>query len=71
MPHNDFDASREKRMAQMCRIKNGFDPPVCAVHNLPLVRIRVSIDRNAPSLGEISCLRCPASHAIVSDRLGF
>jgi len=51
-------------MAQECFKKKGSDPPVCGVHNVRLIETRVPIDANAPHLGEITCLRCPAGNFI-------
>jgi hypothetical protein len=54
-------------MAEQCFKKKGSNPPVCGVHNVPLVQNRISIDPLAPGLGHITCFRCPVSHAIVLD----
>jgi hypothetical protein len=54
-------------MAEQCFRKKGSIPPVCGVHNVPLVQSHVSIDRNSPGLGEVTCLRCPVSRFVALD----
>ena len=54
-------------MAEQCFIKQRSRPPICGVHNVPLVQTEVNIDQNAPHLGHITCLRCPVSRAIILD----
>lgn len=52
--------------AQCFTIK-GSELPICGVHNVQLIRVTVSIDRNAPGLGSVICFRCPISQAVISD----
>jgi hypothetical protein len=54
-------------MPEPCYKKKGSNPPVCAVHNVPLIEIEVSIDSNVHGLGKVVCFRCPVSKLIVSD----
>jgi hypothetical protein len=61
----------EKRLAEQCFKKNRSNPPVCGVHNVPLVQNKISIDPNVPGLGHINCFRCPVSHAVVPDAEEF
>ena len=54
-------------MAETCYIKKNSNPPVCGVHNVALVQHQIRIDANAPDLGRITCFRCSASQAVVSE----
>ena len=54
-------------MAEQCFEKKVSGPPVCGVHNVPLKQSQVSIDRNAPGLGQITCFKCPVSQAVALD----
>ena len=54
-------------MAEQCFIKQGSGPPICGVHNVPLIKTEVNIDKNAPQLGHITCLRCPVSRSVILD----
>jgi hypothetical protein len=63
--------SKRKRMAEQCFKKKGTDPPVCGVHNVPLVQSQVPIDRDSPGPMQITCLRCPVSRAVALDAQRF
>jgi hypothetical protein len=54
-------------MAEQCFEKKVSSPPVCGVHNVPLKQSQVSIDGNAPGLGQITCFKCPVSQAVALD----
>lgn len=58
-------------MAEQCFRRKGSIPPVCGVHNVPLVESNVPIDRNSPGLGQITCLRCPISQSVALDAQGL
>lgn len=58
-------------MAEHCYKKKVTYPPVCGVHNVPLKQSRVSIDGNAPGLGQINCLKCPVSQVVALDAQRF
>ena len=69
-PFHDYYNGRKNfsvNMAQGCFKTKGSDPPVCGVHKVRLIEIRVPIDSNAPQLGVISCLKCPVRDVIVLD----
>ena len=54
-------------MAGLCVIKMGSNPPVCCVHNVPLVQ-RMSFDNsNTSNLGDLTYLICPMSGQVVHD----
>jgi hypothetical protein len=63
--------SEANRMAEQCFKKKGSLPPVCGMHNVPLVQSQVPIDRDSPELGQITCLRCPVSRAVALDAQRF
>jgi hypothetical protein len=54
-------------MGFQCFRKKESDPPVCGLHNVPLVEIVVSIDQNAPNLGTVDCYVCPVSNTVIRD----
>jgi hypothetical protein len=54
-------------MMQQCYVKKDPKQPVCAVHNVVLEQNRISIDSNAPGLGQITCYLCPVSRAVVQE----
>ena len=54
-------------MPVFCFLYKGSNPPICGIHNAPLVREQVSIDPNVPQLREVTCFRCPVSQAIVNE----
>ncbi len=54
-------------MADPCFRKKGSNPPVCGVHQVPLVPVTVAIDHNAPHLGQVPCYMCPVSRQVVPD----
>jgi len=58
-------------MAELCFKKNVTNPPVCGVHNVPLKQSQISIDGNAPGLGQINCLKCPVSRVVALDAQRF
>jgi hypothetical protein len=52
-------------MAEPCFMKTGSNPPVCGVHNIPLVRHQSSEDFGASRYGDFVFLVCPASGQVV------
>jgi len=54
-------------MATPCFQAKDAMPPVCGVHNVPLVRDRIPIDPNNPQLGQITCYVFPVSREVVAD----
>jgi len=54
-------------MGPRCFRKKDSIPPACGVHNALLVQAVVSIDENAPSLGQVACSVCPVSNLVVDD----
>jgi hypothetical protein len=58
-------------MAEQCFKKMVTNPPVCGVHNVPLKQSQISIDGNAPGLGQINCLKCPVSQVVALDARRF
>jgi hypothetical protein len=54
-------------MAQQCFEKKDIQTPVCGVHNVALQQNQISIDSNAPGLGQITCYLCPVSRAVVQE----
>jgi hypothetical protein len=58
-------------MTESCFKKKVSNPPVCGVHNVAIVKRQISIDSNAPELGQINCYICPVSRAVVREVMGF
>jgi hypothetical protein len=58
-------------MPVFCFQNKGSNPPVCGVHKAALVRTQVTIDPNAPQIGQITCFRCPISRNVVQELKGF
>jgi hypothetical protein len=54
-------------MGPRCFIKNETNPPVCGIHNVPLVKGNIPIDENAPHLGRIPCYQCPVTEEVLPD----
>jgi hypothetical protein len=54
-------------MAALCFKTEGSNPPMCGVHNVPLVKATLPIDANSPQLGSITCYLCPVSHRVADD----
>jgi hypothetical protein len=54
-------------MAEQCFKLQYSNPPICGVHNVPLIRRETPIDPLAPRLGRISYLICPTSELVVHD----
>jgi hypothetical protein len=59
--------TREIGMADPCFTKKDSKPPVCGVHNVPLVQRRTSEDSGTSGLGTFTFLVCPVSGAVVRD----
>jgi len=54
-------------MARPCFKKKGSDPPVCGVHNVPLI-LRQSLEDSVLSkLGDFAFFVCPVSGYVVRD----
>jgi hypothetical protein len=66
-----LSVNREERMAEQCFKMKVTMPPICGVHKVPLKQSQVSIDRNAPGLGQITCLKCPVSQAVALEAQRF
>jgi hypothetical protein len=58
-------------MSDHCFKKDESSSPICGVHGVVLVVTQISIDNHAPSLGEVSVLKCPVSQTIVWDNPKF
>jgi hypothetical protein len=58
-------------MPVFCFQNKGSNPPLCGIHNAPLVKAQVSIDQNAPQMGQITCYRCPVTRVVVQELRGF
>jgi len=54
-------------MTEPCFKTRDSNPPVCGVHNLPLVKFQVAIDMNAPELGMVDCFICSVSHTVARE----
>ena len=54
-------------MTGSCFKKKDTSPPVCGVHNVTVSEHRISIDSNAPGLGQVICFLCPVSRAVVDE----
>jgi hypothetical protein len=54
-------------MRQQCFSRNDANPPVCGVHQVPVVQRQISIDPHAPELGRITCSMCPVSRAVIQE----
>jgi len=57
-------------MPVFCFQHKDSNPPVCGIHNTRLVRSQVSIDPNAPQIGQITCYRCPVTMTVVHELRG-
>jgi len=65
------DAIKRKIMEIHCFREPSSTPSSCGQHHVPLESSPELIDTCAPFLGQITCLRCPVSHALVLDEHGF
>jgi hypothetical protein len=54
-------------MAEPCFIKKDSNPPVCGVHNVPLVEHRSSEELGTAGLGAFTFFVCPVSGAVVRE----
>jgi hypothetical protein len=54
-------------MPALCFQKKDSKEPVCGVHNVSLVQIRIPIDSNAPGLGRITCYVCSVSRTVIQE----
>ncbi len=58
-------------MGKECFKAADADSPICGVHRVPLSMCRKLIAPEAPFLGYIECLHCPAGDRVVVNGLGF
>jgi hypothetical protein len=58
-------------MDRMCSKKTGSNPPLCGIHEVPLVLCDDLINADAPYLGRVTCLRCPVSKKLILNKNGF
>jgi hypothetical protein len=54
-------------MAEPCFIKKGSNPPVCGVHNVPVIKKLIPNELIASEYKNITFLACPVSGAAVND----
>jgi hypothetical protein len=54
-------------MATRCFKKEGANPPMCGIHNVPLVKATLPIDAISPRLGSVTCYVCPESHSVANE----
>jgi hypothetical protein len=54
-------------MAEPCFKKKDSNPPVCGVHNVPLIQRQSSEDFVLSKLGDFAFFVCPASGYVVRD----
>ena len=54
-------------MATRCFKKEGSNPPICGIHNVPLVKATLPIDANSPRLGSVTCYVWPVSHRVPDE----
>jgi hypothetical protein len=54
-------------MSVLCIQKREANQPICATHNVALVRTWIPIDSFAPDLGRVTCYQCPVSGAVVQE----
>lgn len=51
-------------MTQRCFVKRGKGPPVCGVHNVPLVEHQTAKEAIPGWVGNITFLKCPLSDQV-------
>jgi hypothetical protein len=54
-------------MTRACFKKKGSNPPMCGVHNVPLIQQRSFDDSASAGIGDFTFLVCPVSSAVVND----
>jgi hypothetical protein len=54
-------------MAEECFKKKGSSPPVCGVHNVPLVRKQLPDELIASGYKAFTFLACPVSGAVLNE----
>jgi hypothetical protein len=54
-------------MGAACFAKGNSNPPLCGVHNVPLVQHRSSEDSRIDYFGSFTFYVCPVSREVVSD----
>jgi len=54
-------------MATRCFKKEGSNPPMCGIHNVPLVKATLPIDANSLHIGSVTCYVCPESHRVADE----
>jgi len=63
----DRYATYSMRMAEQCFKKKDSNPPVCGVHNVPLVRKQLSNKMIAAGYKGFTILVCPISGAVLNE----
>ena len=56
-------------MTKPCTRKKGSEPPVCDVHNVPLVRKDLSAEMIAAGYAGFTFLVCPVSGTVLDDEI--
>jgi hypothetical protein len=69
LPLGPVPQNQEGGMMAPCFRKLNSNPPVCGVHNVALVQRNLSIDWNAPRLGQLTAYVCPVSGQVVPDEV--
>ena len=54
-------------MAEPCYMKKDTNPPICGVHNVPLVQRPSSDDLPTSGFGNFTFLVCPVSGEVVRE----
>jgi hypothetical protein len=54
-------------MGPHCFPKKDTNPPLCGVHDVPLVKEKISIELIISNSFPITCYVCPVSEKVVSD----
>jgi len=57
-------------MPQQCFSTMDSTPPICAVHQVSVVKKEIPIDSNAPGLGSVTCIFCPIGRTVVREMKG-
>jgi hypothetical protein len=58
-------------MSTQCFKTNESELPRCGLHDVPLTPCDDLIDKDAPYLGYIACLKCSVSNSVVLRAGGF
>jgi hypothetical protein len=54
-------------MARWCFREKNSHPPICGVHNVPLMKKQSANDLASSGFGDFAFLVCPVSHEVVND----